>query len=501
MKGFFTIIIAAAAAAVPSAAATLPADSAATPEALVITLDDAIARARSLSVDAAVALGELRSAYWEYRSYRADLLPEVVFTATAPSYSKQYTPYMDQDGNYSFVNTNNLQATGKLSLQQTVWATGGTLSLNSQVDFLRQFSGTVYNRWMSIPVSLSLDQPVFAANAAKWNRRIEPVRYREAKAAYISATEEVAMTAINYYFSLLLAREEVSTGRQNLANAEKLYAVAQEKRAMGQISKNDLLQMELNLLNARSALTSGLSNERAAMFRLRAFLDYGEGVELTPVVPADAPDVELAYADVLDKALERNKLAANLRRRQLEADYEVARARGNMRSVTLHASVGFTGADHTFDRAYRGLKDNQIVEVGISIPILDWGKRRGRVRVAESNREVVAARLRQERQTFTQDLFVLCERFANQRQQLDIAERADTIASRRYDTNVQTYLIGRISTLDLNDSQVSKDDARRAYINELFNYWYYYYQLRSLTLWDFVADRPLEADFERALGR
>ncbi len=197
--------------------------------------------------------------------------------------------------------------------------------------------------------------------------------------------------------------------------------------------------------------------------------------------------------------LERNKLAANLRRRQLEADYEVAKAKGNLRSISLRASVGYTGADHTFGNAYRDLKDNQVVEVGISIPLIDWGKRRGRVKVAESNRDVVAARLRQEKLTFTQDLFVLVERFSNQRQQLDIAERADTIASRRYDTNVETYLIGRISTLDLNDSQSSKDEARRAYINELFNYWYYYYQIRSITLWDFVAGSPLESDFEQAV--
>ena len=53
-----------------------------------ITLDEAILRARSSSVDAAVALNELRTAYWTYRTYRADLLPEINFNATVPSYRK-----------------------------------------------------------------------------------------------------------------------------------------------------------------------------------------------------------------------------------------------------------------------------------------------------------------------------------------------------------------------------------------------------------------------------
>lgn len=44
---------------------------------LRLSLDDCIMMARRQSIDAAVALGELRSAYWQWRSYRADLLPEV----------------------------------------------------------------------------------------------------------------------------------------------------------------------------------------------------------------------------------------------------------------------------------------------------------------------------------------------------------------------------------------------------------------------------------------
>lgn len=43
-----------------------------------LTLDDAIARARANSVDAAVALDELKTAYWEWRTYKADRLPKLI---------------------------------------------------------------------------------------------------------------------------------------------------------------------------------------------------------------------------------------------------------------------------------------------------------------------------------------------------------------------------------------------------------------------------------------
>ncbi len=463
---------------------------------LSITLDDAIMRARAHSVDAAVALNELKTAYWEYRTYRADLLPEVSFSATLPAYYKQYNSYQTSSGTYEFVRNNFLQMNGTLSVSQNIWLTGGKLAINTSLDFMRQLSGDYYNRFMSIPVALTLQQPIFGVNHMKWNRRIEPVRYSEAKARFLSASEDVALLTIQHFFNLLMAQENLGIARQNFENASKLYTVAKAKREMGKISENDLLQMELNMLTAKADITSCESSLKNSMFALRSFLSFEEDIELQPVEPDWLPEIDIVYSEALDKALENNKFAKNLRRRQLEADYRVAQAKGNQRQINLFAQVGFTGASNEFRKAYNPLKDNQVVEIGFQIPILDWGKRRGAVKVAESNRKVVESRIRQEVQDFNQNMFILVERFNNQKMQLDIARRADEIAQRRYETNVQTYMIGKISTLDLNDSQLSKDQSRQKYVNELFQYWYYFYQLRSLTLWDYINGTGIDADID-----
>ena len=462
-----------------------------------ITLDEAITLARVQSVNAAVALNELKTAYWEYRTFRANLLPEVNLSATVPSYSKSYNSYQQSDGSYTFVRNNFMQMSGELSIDQNIWLTGGTLSLNTSLDFMKQLDGFKDERYMSVPIALTLNQPIFGVNTFKWNRRIEPVRYAEAKANFLSETEEVTMTTINYFFNLLLAKENVNIAKQNLENAEKLYEVAKAKRKMGQISENDVLQLKLNVLNAQSNLTDYESSLKSNMFQLRSFLALSEDEELEPILPDTLPSMIVNYQDALDKALTNNSFAHNIRRRQLEADYEVAKAKGNLRQISLFAQVGFTGTDQTFRGAYDPLKDNQIVEVGFRIPLLDWGKRRGQVKVAKSNREVIQSRLQKETMDFNQNLFILVEQFNNQRAQLDIADEADQIAQRRYKTNVETFMIGRISTLDLNDAQVSKDQARQKHINELFYYWYYYYQLRSLTLWDFEKNTNIDADFEK----
>lgn len=461
-----------------------------------LSLSEVMMRARRNSVDAEVALNQLKSAYWEYRSYRAELLPEVSLNATLPSYRKQYSSYMNNDGSYSFVRNNYLQMDGELSVTQNIWLTGGKVSVNTSLDFYRQLGSPAFNRYMTIPVALTLTQPIFGVNNLKWDRKIEPVRYSEAKAQFLSATENVALTAINYYFSLLMAQENHSIAEQNLENAERLYEVAKEKREMGRISQNDLLQMELNLLNAKSDLTNCVSDLKSNMFNLRSFLDYGENVDIVPEIPVDVPEVEINYGDALDKALANNKFAKNMLRRQLEADYEVAKAKGAQREINLFAQIGYTGTDKNFAGGYQNLKDNQVVEIGFEIPLVDWGRRKGKVKVAESNRKLVESQVRQENMNFNQNLFILVERYGNQLRQLETAHRADEIAQKRYATNVETFLIGKISTLDLNDSRVKKDEARREYVNELYRFWNYYYQIRSLTLWDYQKDTGIDADFD-----
>ena len=142
-----------------------------------------------------------------------------------------------------------------------------------------------------------------------------------------------------------------------------------------------------------------------------------------------------------------------------------------------------------------------MVEVGFSIPLLDWGKRKGKVKVAESNREVVLSKNRQDQMTFNQNIFLLVENFNNQAAQLEIAEEADEIAQKRYQTSIETFMIGKINILDLNDAQQSKDDAKQKHIQELYGFWSYFYNVRSVTLYDFLNDRNLDADFEEIVRK
>ena len=54
-----------------------------------------------------------------------------------------------------------------------------------------------------------------------------------------------------------------------------------------------------------------------------------------------------------------------------------------------------------------------------------------------------------------------------------------------------------LSPLELNDSRTSKDSSRRDYVTQLYKFWTYWYQLRSLTLYDYSGRCDINADFEK----
>lgn len=456
-----------------------------------LTLEKAIQIANENSVDAAIAKNRLNNAYWTYRTYRADQLPEIIFSGAIPSYNLSYQNYLQENGNNTFIPVNNIAMNGKISVTQQVGFTGGTLSLNSSLNFNRTFN-TAYNSFMSIPFALTYTQPLLGVNRFKWNSKIEPIRYKESSAQYTEDLENVTLRTISIYFNWLLATSNLNTATQNLQNADKLHTIAVAKRKIGQISESDLMQLELSALQAKAVLTEATSQLNANLFQVKSFLGIDDDtLALVPIVPGKLPSMKMEYDFVVEKSLTNNPFAHNIIRRQLEADYAVAEAQGNRRSINLYATIGYTGMDSKFSNSYSNLNNNQVAEIGVTLPILDWGKRKGKVMIAESNREVISQQIRQDEMNFKQEIFLLVENFNNQADQLEIAAQADIIALKRYETSIETFLMGKTNVLDLNDAQSRKDMASQTYIQQIYLYWSYFYQIRRLTLYDFIENKDI----------
>ncbi|MCA1741940.1 MAG: TolC family protein [Bacteroidales bacterium] len=206
----------------------------------------------------------------------------------------------------------------------------------------------------------------------------------------------------------------------------------------------------------------------------------------------------MEVAEVLKLAEENNPDLIALERQLLEAQSSVAQAKGEKGlNANLTASYGLRDQDPLLEMAYDKPNQQQTVRVGFTLPILDWGQGRGRYKMAQSSEELTRVQVEQSRVDFEQKLLLDVQQFNLQNDQVMIAAKSDTVATRMFEVTKQRFLIGKIDVLELNNADTKKDQNKRSYIQALNNYWTYYYNLRALALYDFVNRRPLQTDYEK----
>ena len=119
--------------------------------------------------------------------------------------------------------------------------------------------------------------------------------------------------------------------------------------------------------------------------------------------------------------------------------------------------------------------------------------------MAQSNREVIKTNIEQQKVNFEQDIFLKVMQFNLQGEQLYTASKADTVAQLRYNVIKQRFLIGKISITDLNIAVSEKDEASIGYISSLRNYWVNLYDIRRITLFDFIENKPITVNFDEII--
>jgi len=461
-----------------------------------LTLDDVVQIARNQSPQAILSQHRFRASYWQHRSYRAEFLPNLNFRGTLPDFNRSITSYTLPDGSDRFIERNIINTLASVSLNQNIGLTGGQIFMQSElqrIDNLDLDSAT----YRTTPINIGFRQSLSGYNAYRWQREIQPLRFEEARRSYVSALENVSLQAVNLYFNLALAQVNLEIARLNYSNTDTLYRIAEGRYNIGTIPENQLLQMELSYLNAGTALNEATLDLEVRKFRLRSFLGYNETVDIELIIDSDVPFLKPDLNKALTEALSNNPEVIQFERQLIEAERDVAQARAQRGfNADLFAVYGLTNSAPVFADAYKDPQITQRVQVGIQIPIMDWGLGRGRYRMAQSSQEVVRTQVEQARIDFEQNVFLEVMMFTMQYDQLAIAAKADTIAKKRFDVTRERFLIGRIEVRDLNDAITEQDIARRGFISALRNYWTYYYNLRRLTLYDFEGDRKLTEDFD-----
>jgi outer membrane protein len=459
-----------------------------------LTLDDVIIIAKAQSPDALMAKHRFRSSYWQYRTYRAGYMPMLKFDGTLPDFSRSIDDITQPDGTEVFIRRQLSRTSMNLSLTQNIPFTGGQVFMSSNIQRIDNFDDTTFS-YLTTPLNIGIRQPIFEYNSFRWDRKIEPLRYEEAKRKYLEDMEQAAITATNLFFDLLLAQININIQLVNQANNDTLYQIAKGRYNIGTIAENELLQSELNLLNSNSNLEEARLDLDMKLFNLKSYLRIKDTLNIELIPPVNIYPMTVKVEEAIAEARSNRSDALSFERRLLEARSEVSKARlENRFSADLYAVYGLTQSGDYLNEAYNAPLNQEQIVLGLQIPILDWGLSKGKIKMAQSNEELTKTAVEQDRIDFDREIFINVAQFNMLQNQLIIASKSDTVAQKRYEVTKQRFLIGTINITELNIAQTDKDNNRKAYISTLHSYWSNYYQLRKLTLYDFIENKNITVD-------
>jgi outer membrane protein TolC len=257
------------------------------------------------------------------------------------------------------------------------------------------------------------------------------------------------------------------------------------------------MQMELNLLTSTDNLNKNILDLEVKKSNLRTFLGFIDKINIELVTSLDVPKLKVDVDQALQHARENNPEMISMQRSIYESEQNVAQQRANARfNANLIASYGLTQRASDLATVYRDPQQSQRLNIGVTIPILDWGMRKGQVRMAESSLALTTVNVQQQKIDFEQQVFLDIMQFNMQDEQLILAAKTDTISRTRYDITKQKFMLGSLDVLKLNDALSQKDEAITRYMTALRTYWNYFYNVRKTTLWDFEKNVPLEQRYD-----
>ena len=418
--------------------------------------------------------------------YKASLKPQIDLNARIPNYSKSFGEVVQPNGSILFQSVTNNNSSLGLSMSQVIPKTGGTVFLQTNLQRFDDFENGFKN-YNGLPIQLTLFQPLFGFNPMKWDKEIEPLKLREAEKQEKVDLAMLDLDAVVLFFNLSIAYQDFEIAKANEKSNQQLLTIAEERFALGKISKSDLMQLQLSLVSAEKDKRRALQAVKTASANIYSFLGLAIDADATklikPIAPITFGTINMDTETILAKAKKNRPEIEAFYRMKLEAERAVEKAKKESGlQANLTASFGLARSSENLQPIYTNPQQVQFLQLQLSMPILDWGQRAAQRQISIENQQFTTKFITQQETEFKNNILQTIERFENAQQELILVEKIKKLAEERFKITQESYVLGAISITDLTLAQREKDLAQRDYISTLSLYWQAIYELEVWTL-------------------
>jgi len=300
--------------------------------------------------------------------------------------------------------------------------------------------------------------------------------------------EQASKIAANLFFRLLVQQKNLQIAEQNAEANGAVFNIEQGRYNIGTSTEDELLQTELDLLISQSDAQQAQLETQSLSLELRNFIGLTENVDLELIAPMEVTVFDIDYETALKYAKDNRAEYLDFELQRLNAERQVADARARRFNVSVSASYGYNSAQtNDLSGVYESSNTagGSQFRLNFNVPILDGGRNKARMNEARERQKLTEFTVDQNMITFEQEISNAVRNFEQIIEQITLSKKSEEIALRSFEITNGRYLAGKVGILDLARARTSKDQAIRSYVASLQQYWDAYYELRTLTLYDF----------------
>lgn len=429
-------------------------------DSLVLTLEEAVARAVNESEEVRLARAQVSLAEAQVTQVRSQALPQVNLSL---GYTKTLASSFDTGGGFTLPDSLRFEPDTTASLAERVRYLERRTPLAGLAGLGALFADLPFGQENAYSAALSGSQVLYSGGRVGAALRVARSFRGAARLALAEEVGEIELQVRQAYWRARLAQELEEITAQALVQAEAFLAQEQLRLRAGRASELEVMRAEVSRDNLRPQVVQARNAAALAMLNLKRLVDLplDAPVVLTTVLEAPAGGAVAAPPVEAGELLARR---ANIQaaREQVEIREEQVRiARGSfLPSISLNMAYGrqlFPSDVFRFDGDWR---TDWTVSLGVQMPLLTGFRRGAEIAAARVQLEQARLQLGQLREVVQMQYEQAAGERERAREAIAARQRTTEVAERVYDLTVLRYEQGLATQLEVSDARLALLQAR-----------------------------------------
>jgi outer membrane protein TolC len=273
------------------------------------------------------------------------------------------------------------------------------------------------------------------------------------------------------YYNLVASQRRYAATQQGVQTAQRFLEITQQQERAGEAAHSDAVKAEIQLQQQRRILQDVLLAIENARLNLAVLLSPTLDENFTVVDDLDSTKVLPPFAELKTMAEKENPDLKAADAAIREASFEVRSARNAfLPSLSLEANYGmeanalkFHSTQAAEPEAGRLPNLGYSLSFNLSIPIFDWGSTRSKLRQAQTKERQAGLQLTQAQRQIAGNLYAFYNEAVSARAAVDLARSTADLAAESLRLINLRYQAGESTVLEVVDAQNTLTESRAAY--------------------------------------